>query len=203
MTLTDRVPAFYVGGGRRRRMDSTRRRTLRTTATGLAALFAGCAGLGGGGTPTPSPSPTPTATPADRDGDGVPDSDDEYPGDDRRSRRVAGRELSLEIARGTYNGFGITFDERGVLSYRLTVQEGPNVDVLVIPRDDLETFRNNQSVRFVQSLTRWNTASANVNAVIDAGEYALVVDNSYRGRSQPGDEEPTTATADFRFVQAV
>lgn len=186
-------------------MEPSRRRTVRLAGTGLLAALAGCAG-GLGGSPTTSPSPTasPSPTPRpDADGDGVPDGDDEYPDDDRRSRTVASRSLSLDLEKGVWQAIVLQFDQRGLLEYELTVESGPSVDVVVIPRDSLAAFRNRESVEYYPSATRLDVDAAEVVAPMPQGRYVLIVDNSTRGRAGPGEGEDTTVTAQFAFEQAV
>ena len=186
-------------------MDPDRRRALRAAGTGLLAALAGCAG-GIGSEPTASPSPTasPTPTPEpDADGDGVPDADDDYPDDDRRSRTLASREEAMTLEKGVWQAFALTYDQQGILDYEMSVEAGPAIDVIVLPRDRLSAFRNRESVDFYPSVTRFDVDAASVDAILPKGRYVLVVDNTSRGRADPGDTEPTTAEVQFAFEQAV
>lgn len=184
-------------------MDPDRRRALRLAGTGLLAGLAGCTGGLSGGTPTPSPTPTPTPPPPDADGDGVPDADDDFPDDDRRSRVAASREFAGDLEKGVWKGFGLTYDQQGVLSYEVTVESGPNIDVLAIPRDALSAFRNRSSYDLYPSMSQLATEAATVETAVPEGRYVLILDNTSRGRAQPGDGENTTASVQFSFTQSI
>lgn len=146
-----------------------------------------------------SPSPTPAP---DADGDGVPDGDDEFPDDDRHSRVLASREFVDALEKGVWKAFGLTYDQQGVLTYELTVQTGPAIDVLVIPRDALSAFRNRSSYDVYADMSSLDTRSATVDTVVPEGGYVLVLDNTTRGSAAPGDGDETAASVQFSFQQS-
>ncbi len=85
------------------------------------------------------------------------------------------------------NGFflvrGVRAMDDAGLSFNVTVLYGPNVDLLVLDKDNFESYKNNGQFSY-SSLSQLNASTAfvasNVGELVTGTEYYLVIDNTGR-----------------------
>lgn len=127
------------------------------------------------------------------DGDGDGDGDEDDPGD-----LLYDDVATSTIEPGNFVPYRFSLDRVATLTYSLTVVSGPTVDLVATADRYVEAFAEGGDWQFYDPASVADTATASVEAVLDPGEWALILDNSRQGRANPWRETPTGTPPDWR-----
>jgi len=141
-----------------------RRRAFLTMTTVSLAALAGCFG-----------------SDDDADDDGVPDEEDDYPEDPERSRRIDTIADTVTVGDGEFFPQEVTLEEDGGVTVDFTVEEGPEIDIIVLPEDQYERFRSGQTWRAKPGTVVGRSGGGTEQVSLPPGTYFVLVDNSSQG----------------------
>lgn len=134
----------------------------------------GASGLDDIGTSTATP--TATAEPVET----VGDISDYFP--------LTSIDTDIEVEAGSYTYWELSFSEEvepGTqsidFSYTVIVREGAAVDVILIPREELQYFEQSQSFEYYTEASELSTEYATESGSLDVDDYVFIVDNSSMG----------------------
>ncbi|MDY6817435.1 MAG: hypothetical protein SVG88_02145 [Halobacteriales archaeon] len=109
-------------------------------------------------------------------------------------------ERNVTINEGSYAKFSFTTEETATLVYTIDVVQGPPIDVLLLPEDELLAFefRGRWSLHTEGSSAGVRQTEQSIE--LPAGKWILVLDNSSRWQTTPpADYRNTKPTIAFRY----
>ncbi|MFW6017986.1 MAG: hypothetical protein ACOCPX_04130 [Halapricum sp.] len=115
-------------------------------------------------TPTPEPTPTPTQT----------EIPFETVLDDTR-----------QVNEDQYWATSLEPDQDLEVEMEMVVREGPAVDVFVATAQEFQYYENGERFQVVDDLSFKGSEGGTRSGVLEAGEYALVIDNKDGGWAEP------------------
>ena len=96
------------------------------------------------------------------------------------------------IPSGGYFVYEFSYSGTTHLSYQVTVNSGPNVDVIVTDEVGYAQYVGVAStVQYSVTYSKLNTRSASFDNDIEGGHYYLIVDNSVQGSARPNGQSAT------------
>jgi len=101
------------------------------------------------------------------------------------------------IKEDAYKGFNFEVEQESTVEWDAIVRSEYAVDVIVMERDELDAYEARERFEYLTSASRLDTVGDEVSATVQAGEYALVVDNSDVGEAEP----PTNFDDDLAEVE--
>lgn len=163
--------------------------TRRAVLSALGAtVVAGCSAL--------TDTPTPTQRP-DADADGVPDTEDDYPFDLYRSRRVFHEEVTVTLDPDTFEWFRFeTGDGAFELNYEVSVSGVGTIDCLAMTPENFARYREREDARVIPPASTLDVGTATVEAQIVDQEVVLSFDYTNFATDPASFPVEVTATVD-------
>ena len=100
-----------------------------------------------------------------------------------------------------------TIESASTIRIALDKQEGPNIDLYTMTEVNYQKYEDCDSFVYLADLSDPNTDASNLEAIIDAGTYVTVIDNTDCGDAQPPDQgglfssdENDRARVDYRIT---
>ena len=100
-----------------------------------------------------------------------------------------------------------TIESTSTIRIALEKQEGPNIDLYTMTEVNYQKYEDCDSFVYLADLSDPNTDASNLEAIIDAGTYVTVIDNTDCGDAQPPDQgglfssdENDRARVDYRIT---
>lgn len=176
----------------------TRRNTIALVA-GVA--LAGCASSGGGGG---SGGGTPTDRP-DSDGDGVPDAEDDFPDDSRRSVLLGEDSETVELNEDYYQAFEFDPSQPAVLDYEAEVRGDVRIDLILTDETNFGYFEDGSEWEYYAEGSDFDTLSAEESMNLGSDRtYYLIVDNTSEGGAEPPtnfDNDRVTVDVEYQLYR--
>jgi len=152
-------------------------------------------------TPTDSPTPMPTPTPLpDADNDGTRDSLDEFPEDEKLTRRTQSESDTRKIEEDEHRWYKFKLNETGALGHSFVVREGPAIDVIVLEESEYSEYKNGDRYLYKTGVSMMDDTGGDTSAYLDAGTYRIIYDNTSAGEAEPPSNGVNdVVTVEFEF----
>jgi hypothetical protein len=142
-------------------------------------------------TETPTPTATPTETPTNASASNATQTASaEYVVDDR-----------VVVREDRYRNWSFTLDRTVEAALRMTVREGPAIDLVLTTADEFEAFESENRFQYNTELSLLDSTGGRSTAdELPAGDYVLIADNTEAIEAEPPtnfDEDPADIEVSF------
>lgn len=84
---------------------------------------------------------------------------------------------------------GFDVGRESILDYTMEVLEGPAINVIVTDEKNLENFKNNPKIRWVERASSINVSNIEKTAKVGPRDYVIILDNTGRWGGQEASSE--------------